>query len=111
MTRTLIATLLTTTALALGACVGGPASLGGEPPLTPTSRYQLQVEPDLDRIALAVHDTGLSAAQNGALQELVRRYRYVDAAPMVTGLGLTVRVIVSLAAPPLAELSRERRST
>lgn len=83
MTRTLIVTLLTTTALALGACVGGPASLGGEPPLTPTSRYQLQVEPDLDRIALAVHETGLSPAQNGALQELVRRYRYVDAVPMV----------------------------
>ncbi|WP_404417148.1 CpaD family pilus assembly protein [Brevundimonas vesicularis] len=83
MTRTLIATLLTTTALALGACVGGPASLGGEPPLTPTSRYQLQVEPDLDRIALAVHDTGLSPAQNGALQALVGRYRYVDAVPMV----------------------------
>ncbi len=83
MTRTLIATLLTTTALALGACVGGPASLGGEPPLTPTSRYQLQVEPALDRIALAVHDTGLSPAQNGALQALVGRYRYVDAVPMV----------------------------
>lgn len=83
MTRTLIATLLTTTALALGACVGGPASLGGEPPLTPTSRYQLQVEPNLDRIALAVHDSGLSPTQNGALQELVRRYRYVDAVPMV----------------------------
>lgn len=83
MTRTLIATLLTTTALALGACVGGPASLGGEPPLTPTSRYQLQVEPDLDRIALAVHDTGLSPAQSGALQALVGRYRYVDAVPMV----------------------------
>lgn len=83
MTRTLIATLLTTTALALGACVGGPASLGGEPPLTPTSRYQLQVEPDLDRIALAVQDTGLSPAQNGALQALVGRYRYVDAVPMV----------------------------
>lgn len=83
MTRTLIVALLTTTGLALGACVGGPASLGGEPPLTPTSRYQLQVEPNLDRIALAVHDSGLSPAQNGALQELVGRYRYVDAVPMV----------------------------
>jgi len=83
MTRTPIVALLTTTALALGACVGGPASLGGEPPLTPTSRYQLQVEPDLDRIALAVHDTGLSPAQAAALQALVGRYRYVDAGPMV----------------------------
>ncbi|WP_428152968.1 CpaD family pilus assembly protein [Brevundimonas sp.] len=81
--RTPIIALLTTTALALGACVGGPASLGGEPPLTPTSRYQLQVEPDLDRIALAVHDTGLSPAQGDALQALVGRYRYVDAVPMV----------------------------
>ena len=52
---------------ALGACVGGPASLGGEPPLTPTSRYVLQVEPNLDRIALAVHDAGLSPAQTGAI--------------------------------------------
>ncbi|WP_284876518.1 CpaD family pilus assembly protein [Brevundimonas sp. MEB006b] len=83
MNRTPIVALLTTTALALGACVGGPASLGGEPPLTPTSRYQLQVEPDLDRIALAVHDTGLSAAQNDALRALVARYSYVDAVPMV----------------------------
>lgn len=55
---------------ALGACVGGPASLGEEPPLTPTSRYVLQVEPNLDRIALAVHDAGLSPAQTGALQAL-----------------------------------------
>ena len=41
-------------ALGLSACVGGPASLGGEPPLTPASRYALQVETGLDRIALAV---------------------------------------------------------
>jgi pilus assembly protein CpaD len=81
--RTPIFLLLTTTVLALGACVGGPASLGGEPPLTPTSRYQLQVEPDLDRIALAVHETGLSPAQGDAIQALVVRYRSVDAVPLV----------------------------
>jgi pilus assembly protein CpaD len=57
--------------LALSACVGGPASLGGEPPLTPTSRFSLQVEPGLDRIALAVHETGLSANQRAALDALV----------------------------------------
>jgi pilus assembly protein CpaD len=83
MNRTPIIVLLATAALSLGACVGGPASLGGEPPLTPTSRYQLQVEPDLDRIALAVHETGLSPAQGDALQALVGRYRYVEAVPMV----------------------------
>lgn len=83
MNRTPIIVLLAAATLSLGACVGGPASLGGEAPLTPTSRYQLQVEPDLDRIALAVHDTGLSPAQGDALQALVGRYRYAEAVPMV----------------------------
>lgn len=62
-------------ALTLGACAaGGPASLGGPAPLTPTSRYSLQVEQGLDRIALAVHDAGLSGNQQDALGDLVRRY-------------------------------------
>ena len=43
---------LAASSLVLAACVGGPASLGGEPPLTPLSRFTLQVEPGLDRIAL-----------------------------------------------------------
>ena len=68
---------------ALGACVGGPASLGGEPPLTPTSRYVLQVEPNLDRIALAVHDAGLSPTQTGALQALLGRYAQAEGGPLV----------------------------
>lgn len=61
-------------AASLSSCMGGPASLGGEPPLTPTSRYSLQVEPGLDRIALAVHEGGLSANQQRALDQLVARY-------------------------------------
>lgn len=69
--------------MSLTACVGGPASLGEEAPLTPTSRYQLQVEPDLDRIALAVHETGLSANQSAALQALVQRYAVAGAPAMV----------------------------
>lgn len=61
--------------LGLGACApGGPASLDGPIPLTPTARYSLQAEPGLDRIALAVHDTGLSRTQQAALAELVTRY-------------------------------------
>lgn len=83
MNRTPIIGLLAAGALSAGGCVGGPASLGGEPPLTPISRYQLHIEPDLDRIALAVHDTGLSPAQGDALQALVGRYRGVEAVPMV----------------------------
>ncbi|MNQ63604.1 Pilus biogenesis CpaD protein [compost metagenome] len=77
--------LMLVSALALGGltlagCMGGPASLGGEQPLTPLSRYSLQVEPGLDRIALAVHDTGLSANQQAALIALVNRFA-IEGAP------------------------------
>lgn len=68
--------------LTLAACAGGPASLGGEPPLTPTSRFTLQVEPGLDRIALAVHETGLSANQMAALDALIGRFA-MEGAPML----------------------------
>lgn len=58
----------------LGACAGLTAA-DPSAPLTPISRYALQVEPGLDRIALAVHDTGLSAAQESALHALAMRHR------------------------------------
>ena len=62
-------------ALALSGCaVGGPASLGAAVPVTPLSRYSLQVEPGLDRIALAVHDAGLSGSQHRAISDLVARF-------------------------------------
>lgn len=85
MTRTAKSFLTLSSALALGGvllagCAGGPASLGGEPPLTPTARYSLQVEPGLDRIALAVHETGLSANQQAALADLVARFA-IEGAP------------------------------
>ena len=54
---------------------GAPASGGGPEPLTPLSRWQLRVEPQMDRIALAVHDNGLSAAQRTALSNLAMRAR------------------------------------
>lgn len=66
----------------LAGCMGSPASGGGMAPLTPTSRYSLQVEPGLDRIALAVHDSGLSQAQVAALSALASR-ALVDGAPEV----------------------------
>jgi len=63
--------LLVTAAAALSACASG-----GEPaPLTPVSRYALRVEPDLDRIALAVHEAGLSENQRAAISALAQRYR------------------------------------
>ena len=88
MTRSAQSFLSLTSALALGGlllagCAGGTASLGGEPPLTPTSRYTLQVEPGLDRIALAVHDAGLSENQRAALGDLLSRFALSGAPALV----------------------------
>ncbi len=62
--------------LAAGLAASGCASVSGgaDIPLTPLSRYSLQVEPGLDRIALAVHDQGLSSNQHAALRGLAARY-------------------------------------
>jgi pilus assembly protein CpaD len=57
-------------ALAVAACASGPTTQ----PLTPLSQYVLQVQPGVDRIALAVHEQGLSANQHAALQTLVGRF-------------------------------------
>ncbi|MBP8063329.1 MAG: pilus assembly protein CpaD, partial [Brevundimonas sp.] len=56
--------------------ISGCASVSGsvDAPMTPLSRYSLQVEPGLDRIALAVHDQGLSSNQYAALRGLAARY-------------------------------------
>ena len=69
-------------ALALGGCASLTA---GDPnaPLTPLSQYVLQVEPGLDRIALAVHDSGLSPNQGGALRDLAARHRVAGAGVIV----------------------------
>lgn len=56
----------------VSACVS--AGSAGAPPLTATSRYVLQVEPGVDRIALAVHDNGLSTTQQAALADLAARF-------------------------------------
>lgn len=60
---------------AMASCMGAPAGGLGPVPLTPTSRFTLQVETGLDRIALAVHDTGPSASQQAALVSLIGRAR------------------------------------
>lgn len=62
--------------LAAGLAASGCASVAGvaDAPVTPLSRYALQVEPGLDRIALAVHDHGLSSNQRAALRDLAARY-------------------------------------
>lgn len=81
MTAMTCKTMLLTTGLVVAAaailsgCMGAPAEGANAPiPLTPTSRYSLQVEPGLDRIALAVHETGLSHNQQAALSALANRF-------------------------------------
>lgn len=82
MTRScLIAVAALALAGSLSACAGvaGP----GPVPLTPTARFALQVEPGLDRIALAVHETGLSQNQTLALGDMVNRFAR-EGAPVLT---------------------------
>jgi pilus assembly protein CpaD len=66
----------------LAGCMGVPAGGGGPAPLTPTQRFSLQVEPGLERIALAVHDNGLSGSQHSALLEMVDRF-LIEGAPVL----------------------------
>lgn len=76
MTRHILRTTLIAVAVSalLAGCVGGPAGGTGPAPLTPASRFSLQVEPGLDRIALAVHEEGVSASQVEALAGLAVRF-------------------------------------
>ena len=69
-------------AAALSACVGLPAEGTGPQPLTPTSRFALAVEPGLERIALAVHETGPSANQTQAIRAFAARFS-AEGAPVL----------------------------
>lgn len=68
--------LVVIAAAGLASCMGAPAEGIGPVPLTPTSRFALQVEPGLDRIALAVHEAGISPNQSRAIGDLA--YRFVN---------------------------------
>lgn len=62
-------------AFSAAAVLAGCASTGpAEPPVNALGRYAMQVEPGLDRIALAVHENGLSSNQIAALRDLSARY-------------------------------------
>lgn len=68
-------------AMTVGACAGAAGS--GPQPITPTQRFALAVEPGVDRVALAVHETGLSPNQTRALADMVNRYA-AEGATMLT---------------------------
>lgn len=61
-------------ALTVGACSTVATGQMNTAPVTPLSQYVLQVEPGVDRIALAVHEQGLSGNQHAALRGLVSRF-------------------------------------
>ncbi len=74
MLRSLLAIAL---AASLAACASGPkpgATVSAEP-LTPTQRYTIAVTHAPEQILLAPHETGLSAPQRAALDDLVARWR------------------------------------
>lgn len=76
MTRHILRSALIAAAAStlLAGCVGGPAGGLGPAPLNPASRFSLQVEPGLDRIALAIHEDGISQSQVSALAALANRF-------------------------------------
>ncbi len=83
MTRNLMLAAVAAIALTQSGCVGGPAEGYAPLPLTPTSRFALQVEPGYDRVALAVHENGLSENQTRALYDMVNRFA-AEGADMLT---------------------------
>ena len=83
MTRTLFLAAAAAIAVAQSGCMGAPAEGLGPTPLTPLSRFSLQAEPGVERVALAVHETGLSENQNLALRDMVNRFA-TEGAPMLT---------------------------
>jgi len=66
----------------LSACAGVPAGGLGPTPLTSTQRFTLQVEPGIERIALAVRDQGLSTNQQAAVVEMANRFA-MEGAPVM----------------------------
>ena len=83
MTRSSTLMSLACAAALTAGCMGAPAGGLGPAPLTPTQRFSLQVEPGVERIALAVHDHGLSANQHNALVDLANRFG-LEGAPVLT---------------------------
>ena len=73
--------ILTASAL-LSSCMGAPAGGIGPDPLTPTQRFTLQVEPGLERVALAVHEGGLSPRQRDALAGVANGFG-IEGAPVL----------------------------
>jgi pilus assembly protein CpaD len=70
--------------LALGACAtdAGPARKAATdpPPITPSERYAIQVDPSPLELKLGVHEAGISPNQADALRDFVGRWMQTDRA-------------------------------
>jgi pilus assembly protein CpaD len=89
LTRTLlVAAAFTLAALCLAACATEPkSSHAAQPaPLNPGALYALKADTATDKIALAVHDGGLSPAQAEALKDLAARRAKLDGGVVTVSL-------------------------
>ena len=71
--------------LALGACATdsvGPKAAADPPPVTPSERFAIQVDPAPLELKLGVHDAGLSPNQADAVRDFAGRWRLTDRAPI-----------------------------
>ena len=72
--------------MALGACAtdmgGRRVAVADPPPITPSERYAIRVEPAPMELKLGVHEAGLSPAQVEALADFVAHWTMSDRAPI-----------------------------
>ena len=71
--------------LALAACATDPHAKKADadpPPITPSERYAIQVDPSPMELKLGVHEAGISPAQADALRDFVGRWMQTDRAPI-----------------------------
>ena len=72
--------------LALGACATDAGhdqkAAADPPPITPSERYPIQVDPSPTELKLGVHDAGISPNQADALRDFAGRWLQTDRAPI-----------------------------
>jgi pilus assembly protein CpaD len=71
--------------LALGACASDPHSeraAADPPPITPSERYPIEVQPAPVELKLGAHLEGLSPTQTEALRDFVSRWNDADRGPI-----------------------------
>ena len=76
------ASLLIAGLLALGACAGMPDKKADTPPVTPSERYAIHVDPAPQDLKLGAHASGLSPAQTDALRVFVGLWEADDRKPI-----------------------------